>query len=213
MDLSVLLVFWAGFALALMSPGPNFAMLLGTAARDGRGPALRCAAGMAAGELVWGFAAVWGVAALAGAHPWAMAALRWGGGTFLLFLAVQSWRAAWRGNAGRGNAVEAWTDVRPPILQPRGRDFVRGLAVMVLNAKAGAFWVALAGVLVTAGASGATVAAGVLGAALMSLAWHGALAVALSAQMVTRLYRRIQRGFDAVLGTVLAGLGVRLLAS
>ena len=208
MDLSVLLVFWAGFALALMSPGPNFAMLLGTAARDGRGPALRCAAGMAAGELVWGFAAVGGVAALAAAHPWAMTALRWGGGTFLLYLAVQSWRAAWR-----GNAVEAWTDVQPPLLQPRGRDFARGLAVMVLNAKAGAFWVALAGVLVTAGANGPTVITGVLGAALMSLAWHGALAVALSAEVVTRLYRRIQRGFDAVLGTVLAGLGVRLLAS
>ena len=92
MDFSILLVFWAGFGLALLSPGPNFAMLLGTAARDGRGPALRCAAGMAAGELVWGFAAVWGVAALALAHPGAMAAVRWAGGTFLLFLAVQSWR-------------------------------------------------------------------------------------------------------------------------
>ena len=54
---------------------------------------------------------------------------------------------------------------------------------------------------------------GVVGAAVMSLAWHGALAVALSAEVVTRVYRRIQRGFDAVLGTVLAGLGVRLLAS
>ncbi len=208
MDFSILLVFWAGFGLALLSPGPNFAMLLGTAARDGRGPALRCAAGMAAGELVWGFAAVWGVAALALAHPGAMAAVRWAGGTFLLFLAVQSWRAAWR-----GAEVEVWTDVRPPILLPRGRDFGRGLAVMVLNAKAGAFWVALAGVLVSGGASGAVVVTGVVGAAVMSLAWHGALAVALSAEVVTRVYRRIQRGFDAVLGTVLAGLGVRLLAS
>lgn len=208
MDFSILLVFWAGFGLALMSPGPNFAMLLGTAARDGRGPALRCAAGMAAGELVWGFAAVWGVAALALAHPGAMAAVRWAGGTFLLFLAVQCWRAAWR-----GAEVEAWTDVRPPILLPRGRDFGRGLAVMVLNAKAAAFWVALAGVLVSGGASGATVVLGVLGAAVMSLAWHGALAVVLSAEVVTLVYRRIQRGFDAVLGTVLAGLGVRLLAS
>ena len=208
MDFSILLVFWAGFGLALLSPGPNFAMLLGTAARDGRGPALRCAAGMAAGELVWGFAAVWGVAALALAHPGAMAAVRWAGGTFLLFLAVQSWRAAWR-----GAEVEVWTDVRPPILLPRGRDFCRGLAVMVLNAKAAAFWVALAGVLVSGGASGATVVLGVLGAAVMSLAWHGALAVVLSAEVVTLVYRRIQRGFDAVLGTVLAGLGVRLLAS
>lgn len=99
-----------------------------------------------------------------------------------MFLAVQSWRAAWR-----GAEVEAWTDVRPPILQPRGRDFGRGLAVMLLNAKAGAFWVALAGVLVSGGASGAMVVLGVLGAAVMSLAWHGALAVALSAAVVTRV--------------------------
>ena len=28
MDFSILLVFWAGFGLALLSPGPNFAMLL-----------------------------------------------------------------------------------------------------------------------------------------------------------------------------------------
>ena len=42
---------------------------------------------------------------------------------------------------------------------------------------------------------------------------QGGLAVALSADAVTRLYRRIQRGFDAVLGTVLAGLGVRLLGA
>jgi threonine/homoserine/homoserine lactone efflux protein len=208
-DFPILLVFWAGFGLAVMSPGPNFAMLLGTAARDGRAPALRCAAGMATGEIVWGFAAVWGVAALAAAHPWAMAALRWGGGTFLLYLGVQCWRAAWR-----GEGAEEWSEsARPPFLTPRGRDFTRGLTVMVLNGKAGAFWVALAGVLVTADAGRATVVAAVLGATLISLVWHGALAVALSAEAVTRLYRRIQRGFDAVLGTVLAGLGVRLLTT
>ena len=203
MDLPVLLAVWAGFGLALLSPGPNFAMLLGTAMRDGRGAALRCAAGMATGEVVWGLATVWGVAALAAAHPPFMTALRWGGGTFLLYLGVQSWRAAWR-----GEAAEIWADVT----RPRGRDFGRGLVVMLLNAKAGVFWVALAGVLAGAGAHGTTLLVAVLGAAAMSLAWHVALAVALSAAAVTALYRRIQRGLDAVLGTVLAGLGVRLLA-
>jgi threonine/homoserine/homoserine lactone efflux protein len=68
-------------------------------------------------------------------------------------------------------------------------------------------------VLVAAGAGTATLLAAILGATLISLAWHGLLAVALSAEAVTRLYRRIQRGFDAVLGTVLAGLGVRLLGA
>ena len=201
MDLGVLLAFWAGFALALMSPGPNFAMLLGTAARDGRGPAVRAAAGMAVGEIAWGLAAVWGVATLAASHPWFMTALAWGGGTFLLYLAIQCWRAAWRGAPVTVDASAG------------GGGFRRGLLVMLLNGKAGAFWAALAGVLVASGAATATLLAAILGAALMSLLWHGLLAVALSADAVTRLYRRIQRGFDAVLGTVLAGLGVRLLGA
>jgi threonine/homoserine/homoserine lactone efflux protein len=204
MDLSVLLVFWAGFGLAVMSPGPNFAMLLGIAARDGRTPALSAAVGMATGDMLWGFASVWGVAALAAAHPEAMVLLAWGGGTFLFYLAVQAWRAAWR-----GTPVEIWEEAPPQ----RGRSFAKGLGAMLLNAKAIAFWVALAGVLVGAQANTATVLAAVLGAALMSLLWHGLLAVALSAEAMTRFYRRIQRGFDAVLGTVLAGLGVRLLGS
>lgn len=203
MDFSVLLVFWAGFGLAVMSPGPNFAMLLGTASRDGRAPAVAAAFGMAVGELVWGAAAISGVAALDSAHPWFMKALAWGGGTFLLYLAVQCWRAAWR-----GQAMEIVAEAPRP-----GFGFARGLGVMLLNGKAAVFWVALAGVLVGADANGATLLAAVLGAAAMSLAWHTALAVLLSAETVTRLYRRIQRGFDAVLGTVLAGLGVRLLGA
>lgn len=202
MDLEVLLVFWAGFALAVMSPGPNFAMLLGTAARDGRGPAVRAAVGMATGEIAWGLAAVWGVATLAASHPWFMTALAWGGGTFLLYLAIQCWRAAWRG---------APVEIRADGAAQGG--FWRGLLVMLLNGKAGAFWAALAGVLVGAGAGTATLVAAILGATLISLLWHGLLAVALSAEAVTLVYRRIQRGFDAVLGTVLAGLGVRLLGS
>jgi threonine/homoserine/homoserine lactone efflux protein len=132
-----------------------------------------------------------------------MTALAWGGGTFLLYLAIQCWRAAWRG---------APVEIRAEA-PSRGGGFRRGLLVMLLNAKAGAFWAALAGVLVGAGAGTGTLVAAILGATLISLAWHGLLAVALSAEAVTRLYRRIQRGFDAVLGTVLAGLGVRLLGS
>jgi threonine/homoserine/homoserine lactone efflux protein len=202
MDLPLLLVVWAGFGLALMSPGPNFAMLLGIAVRDGRTVALSAALGMAAGEVVWGFAAVFGLTALAAAHPQAMTLLAWAGGTYLMYLGVRHWMSAWR-----GEAAEIWEDTT----QRPGGGFGRGLAVMLLNGKAGVFWAALAGVLVQGGAGKATMVVAVLGATAMSLAWHGMLAMVLSADAVARFYRRIQRGFDAVLGTVLVGLGVRLL--
>jgi threonine/homoserine/homoserine lactone efflux protein len=94
--LATLLLFWGAFALAVISPGPNFAVLLATGTRDGRGPALRTAIGFVIGEAAWGFAAVFGVAALVTAHPWLGTALRIGGGAFLSWMGVQALRAALR---------------------------------------------------------------------------------------------------------------------
>ena len=78
---SLLAAFWAAFTLALVSPGPNFAVLLGTAMQKGRPAALKVALGMAIGETVWGFGAVFGVAMLAARNPWIETALRVGGGS------------------------------------------------------------------------------------------------------------------------------------
>ena len=69
MDLPALLTFWAAFALALVSPGPNFALMLRIGLGSGRVTALRTTLGIAVGEAVWGFAAVFGVAALALRYP------------------------------------------------------------------------------------------------------------------------------------------------
>ena len=66
---SLLAAFWAAFLLALVSPGPNFAVLLGTAMQKGRPAAMKVALGMAIGETVWGFGAVFGVAMLAAKNP------------------------------------------------------------------------------------------------------------------------------------------------
>jgi len=67
--LPLLLAFWAAFGLALISPGPNFAVMLSTALRQGRAAAVWVALGVAIGEAAWGFAAVFGVAALASSIP------------------------------------------------------------------------------------------------------------------------------------------------
>ena len=96
MDLPALLAFWAAFALALVSPGPNFALMLRIGLGSGREAALRTTLGIAVGEAVWGFAAVFGVAALALRYPVLGTAIRWAGGGFLLWLALGALRSAWR---------------------------------------------------------------------------------------------------------------------
>ncbi len=92
----VLATFWATVALALVSPGPNFAVMLSTALRYGRGAAWKTAIGIAIGEAVWGYGAIFGVAPLAAAHPWIAAGLKYGGGAYLVYMGVMALRAALR---------------------------------------------------------------------------------------------------------------------
>jgi threonine efflux protein len=202
MDWPALLAFWAAFTLALISPGPNFALMLRIGLGSGRGPALRTTLGIAVGEAVWGFAALFGVAALALHYPLLGTAIRWAGGAFLLWLALGALRSAWRGSTPAGAAPA-----------PAGGGFWTGLALMLLNAKAGFFWVSLTGVLLGTDLAPATATLAVGVAVLLSLLWHGFLAVAFSGRRLSRLYARAQRGIEGVLGAALAALGMKLLAA
>ena len=198
--LPMLLAFWAAFGLAVINPGPNFAFMLKVGLGRGRRVALRTVLGIAVGEAVWGLAAVLGVAALALRYPWLAHAIRLAGGAFLFWLAFGALRSAMRPAAG---------DAVPPAA---GGGFLAGLAIMLLNPKAGLFWVAVTGVLLGSDIPSGLGAVAVAGAVLLSLAWHTTLALAFTAGSTARLYTCLRRGIEAGLGVALAGLGVRLLA-
>ena len=201
-DLALLFAFWAAFGLALLSPGPNFAVLLGAALADGRAAALRLALGMVIGEILWGLAAVFGVAALAAQDARVETVLRIGGGLYLLYLAALSVRSALR----QANAAE------PAAAAPSaGAGIMRGFLIMLLNAKAGVFWVSLAGLFMRADQPASLGLLAVAGAVVMSAAYHGFLAVALATGVMRRFYARARRGIEATLGLVLGAIGIRLI--
>ncbi|MBL6082463.1 LysE family translocator [Belnapia sp. T18] len=203
-NLALLATFWAAFFLALISPGPSFALVAGTALREGRRRALRTAIGLAAGEAAWACAAVFGVSALAAQHPFLAAAFRIGGGAFLLFLGLSALWAVLR-NPARAEVAQATST--------NGTSFWRGFSLMLLNPKAGVFWVSLSSLFLGPDITAGLATAAVAGAVLLSMLWHCALAWVLSTGYVARLFRRIRRGIDAVFGVVMAALGVRLILS
>ncbi len=83
---------------------------------------------------------------------------------------------------------------------------------MMLNPKAGLFWVSMTGLLLGAEATSWIGVIAVAVTVVMSLLWHGALGTLFSSAAAIRTYRRFERWLEAALGMVLGGLGLRVLA-
>ncbi len=119
----------AGLALAL-SPGPDMAFTLATAASRGPRAGLGAVAGIITGGLIWTLAAAAGLAALVATSEHALTIVRYAGGVYLIWLAIRTVRALDAPMNAKG-ARDAW------------QGFRQGLMTNLLNPKIGLFFLAL----------------------------------------------------------------------
>lgn len=117
-------------ALALnLTPGNDMLFCLGQGMKSGPRAGMAASFGIAAGVLIHTLAAGIGLAALLAAHPGAFEAIRWGGVAYLVYLAIQAFRApvalAAPQAAARNSAWKAWRDaVIVSLLNPKVAVFV-----------------------------------------------------------------------------------------
>ncbi|MGK5171731.1 LysE family translocator [Geodermatophilus sp. CPCC 205761] len=203
------------FVLAVLlisaSPGPAMALIFRRAALRGLSGAVPTVLGLELGLYAWALFAGAGFAALVAASEVGYVVLRVVGAAVLLVLGVRAWRAAWR---DRGQV-----DPPAPPATPLGRRrwwtaFGEGLLVQLANPKAAVFMIAFYPQFVPAdGPVFATTA--VLGLLQITLETGLYLALAAGVARAGDWFRRprIRRRLEAVSGTVLVGLGVRVAAS
>lgn len=127
-----LLTFAATCLVIELTPGPNMAYLAVLSASKGPRAGFAATFGVALGLLIVGLAATLGLTAVIANSRWLYEALRWGGVTYLLWLAWEGWRG--EGETSPGNAA---------VAAPDPRYFVRGLVTNLLNPKAGLFYIAI----------------------------------------------------------------------
>jgi threonine/homoserine/homoserine lactone efflux protein len=187
-------------ALLIVTPGPDTALLIRNGLRGGFGAASLTALGVTAGILAWGTAAAAGLAALLAAWAWAAEVLRFASAVLLVVLGARSLRAALAGGRGAGPG--------PPRT---GHAFLQGLLNNLLNPKAAAIFIGVVPQFVRPGDPPARLAAMVLAFGLMVCLWLHLYGLAL-AGVRDHLGPRFRRGADAVTGTVLIALGVRVAA-
>lgn len=191
-----MLAFLAISLAVICTPGQDTALTIRNTLAGGRANGLRTAAGVSTGQLVWALAASTGLAALLAASEPAFDALKLAGAAYLLLLGAQALRDAIRGRA-----------VKPP--KAAGHGLCQGLLSNLGNPKMAVFFTGLLPQF--ADAFQTMLALGVVFAAL-TLAWLSLYACAVARAHHALERPRVRRALDAVTGTALIALGLRLAA-
>ncbi len=194
------------FTLAIISPGPNFLLVVNTSLADSRQAGLFTALGVAVGSGLFALAGLVGLLLLVTSLPHFAMVVRLAGGGYLAWLGagmlLGALRRTGRSAVGAG-VIRSGSSAR--------KAFRTGLFTNLTNPKAWAFYLSL----FTLVASPATpVWAKIflnLAMFLISFAWYSGVVLVISDRRTQPHFLRLQPSIEGVLGALLVGLGARLL--
>lgn len=204
--MSAIIAFCLAVGLLTIMPGLDTALVLRTAAINGRKSAMSAAGGIALGSLAWGVVVALGLGALLTISHVAYLVLQFSGAAYLCFLGGKMIRDAIFGKAGMRDERTA------PAPEIEGSRWLgRGFLTNILNPKVGVFYVSLLPQFIPAGANVALFS--ILLAAIhaaMGLAWFAVLTTATAPLSRFLAKPATARTLDGVTGTVLVAFGLRL---
>jgi len=199
-----MLAFLAVAALVIVVPGQDTALTIRNTLGGGRRAGIATACGVACGLATWAVAAAFGLAAILVASEPVYLALKAFGTAYLLWLgACCLWRAFRREPPP---AVVAAS----PRVAPRAA-FRQGIVSNLGNAKIAVFFTSLLPQFTPVGATFLTPLALGLLFCLLTLAWLAAYATVVARATSVFDRPRARRALDAITGTVLVALGLKLL--
>jgi threonine/homoserine/homoserine lactone efflux protein len=197
------LLFVGIVALLTITPGADMAMVARSVFTGGRRAALATTLGISAGCLVWAFASAVGVAALLAASRTAYDGLRLVGAVYLVWLGAQSLLAARRGSPQPAEGGDS----------KRSSPFRQGLLTNLFNPKIAVFYSTFLPQFIAPGDPALVLSLALAGVHIaLGIAWLSLYAWLLGRAVAAFKGSRLRRTLDAVTGTVLVGLGLRLAA-
>ena len=196
----------AVFTLAIVSPGPNFILVVNTGLADSRRAGLFTALGVAIGSGLFALAGLLGLILLINSLPHFAVVVRLAGGGYLAWLGAGMLLRTLRRPAGIAPVAGIARDGLPPLAALR-----RGLFTNLTNPKAWAFYFSL--FTLVAAPTTPLWAKVVLNLSmfLISFFWYAGVAVLISDRRVQPHFLRLQPLIQGLLGGLLAWLGGRLL--
>ncbi|MGF1725885.1 LysE family translocator [Photobacterium nomapromontoriensis] len=202
--------------VALMSPGPDFALVVQNAGRYGRQTGLMIALGLSLGILLHSILSLTGASLLIHQHPTLFALLQGAGGSYLLWLGFGALKGTWQlWQQRRQSDIVSSPSHTPParLIANRKQALAKGFTTNILNPKALVFFLSLLSTLVPADMSltGKSVAIGLLW--ITSLLWFGMLAWLLTGARLQQQLQRWTPAIDALCGLLFTVIGSMMLVN
>ncbi|CPR21661.1 LysE family translocator [Brenneria goodwinii] len=191
--------------LAVVAPGPDFAVTIRQSVRFGRRAGIYTAIGIGVGMSVHIIYTLVGISALMHATPWLMSIAKFAGGAYIIYLGIHFVKS----KPTNMNVLDSG-DIAP---QPQGRRkaFLMGFMTNATNPKATLFFLA---VFTTVVSSATPVSIQMLYGLWMcsvNAAWFVLVSVLFSSPSVRQRFVRQGYWFERFMGVILIGFAIRLL--
>ncbi|MCX2760876.1 LysE family translocator [Vibrio sp. Sgm 22] len=209
-EVTILITLASIHFIALMSPGPDFALVVQNATRHGRQTGLYIALGLSCGILLHSLLSLTGISYLVHQQPTLFAIIQLAGGSYLLYLGFGALKATWQIIQHHDDDSEV-VNSKDLILTNKRDAFSKGFMTNILNPKALVFFVSLMSSLVPADMSLSGKGFALIILFGLSLFWFSLLAWMLSTKALQKKLHEATVYIDALCGAVFTIIGLSIL--
>ncbi len=195
--------------MALLSPGPDVALVVQNATRYGRRTGVFIALGLSCGIVIHSLLSLTGISYLVHQQPALFAMVQLAGGGYLFYLglgALKSIYTTWRSPQAVGVNNE-----RYKLIENQRQAFSRGFITNIFNPKALVFFISLMSSLVPVGMSFSGKGIALLILWGLSFMWFSSLAWMLSTARLQKRLQSLTVYIDAVCGIIFTLIGGLIL--
>lgn len=200
--------------MALVSPGPDFALVIRTSLKQGKRAALACSVGITAGITIHVSYVTLGVSQMLEESPKLFLGMQIVCGLYLIFLGFPPQWKFWRRKVKKidvdGNFI-----LDDPIEVPKSirSSFWTGFITNLLNAKAALFFLSIFSQFVSTHTPRFVVFIYAGSAILATLVWFSSLSLFLTHARVRKKIEHVQPLIEKMTGLLLMALGFRMISS
>lgn len=209
-EVTILITLASIHFIALMSPGPDFALVVQNATRHGRQTGLYIALGLSCGILLHSLLSLTGISYLVHQQPTLFAIIQLAGGSYLLYLGYGALKATWQIIQNYDDDADT-VNSNDLILTNKRQAFSKGFATNILNPKALVFFISLMSSLVPADMSLSGKGFALIILFGLSLFWFSLLAWMLSTKALQKKLSEATVYIDGLCGVVFSLIGVSIL--